>query len=121
LRSLSVITVAALLTSFALCAEVQTNDLGVIVVEIRDSAENVPISNAYVLLHNNFGARDPIIRRIGPGQFEISVAPGLYDVFSGAKGFAPRCSVAKVGPGGHLRLQMALKVDEEHMEQSSRQ
>ena len=74
MRDLSILIVGALFSSLAFTAKAQSSDDGVIVVEIRDVSENVPIANAYVLLHNNFGAREPTIRRTGPGRFEISGA-----------------------------------------------
>ncbi len=91
---------------------------GGLVIEVHDTAD-APISNAYVLLHNFFGARDPIIKNAGGGRFEVSLAPGLYDVFVGAKGFAPMCKAVRVEPGKSLHIPLRLHLDWEHMEESS--
>ena len=59
---------------------------------------NAPIVKAFVLVHQPEGKKDFIVK-VSNGKFELSLAPGLYDVFVSASGFAPTCQRIKISAG----------------------
>ena len=91
---------------------------GVLTGVVADKAENGPIPYAFVYIHGAYKkARiDSSIPIDNAGQFRISLAPGLYDVFVAAAGFAPTCTVISIRSGEVIRFEPRLGPDLEHSE-----
>jgi hypothetical protein len=52
-----------------------------------------------------------------PGDFELKLAPGLYDIFIAADGFAPGCKVIEIKASSQgTRYRVKLEPDFEHMQ-----
>ena len=66
--------------------------------QVNDAVANAPVAKAFVLVHQPEGKKDFIVK-ISNGKFELSLAPGLYDVFVSASGFAPTCKRIKISAG----------------------
>jgi hypothetical protein len=73
---------------------------------------------AFILVHsdhhdNKIAARIPVK---ADGTFQLSLAPGLYDLFVGYTAFLPIARVIEVRSGKTLHLKLAMKLDEKHLE-----
>jgi hypothetical protein len=90
-----------------------------LVVSIRDTAENAPISDGYVLVHSYSGQVDVRAKSVGNGRYDIALARGWYDMLAGAKGFVPDCRVLEVSSDVIAPIVVTLQVDNEHMQISS--
>ncbi len=88
-------------------------------VEVVDAAENAPITNAFVLAHSGYGKRDGTAKLTQNRRFEISLEPGIYDVFVAASGFAPMCKTVEIVLGKKTVLKSSLLPDQEHLQPSS--
>ncbi len=66
--------------------------------QVSDATANAPIVKAFVLVHQPEGKKDFIVK-VSNGKFELSLAPGLYDVFVSASGFAPTCQRIRISAG----------------------
>jgi len=66
--------------------------------QVANAAATTPIAKAFVLVHQPEGKKDFIVK-VSNGKFELSLAPGLYDVFVSASGFAPACKRIKISAG----------------------
>jgi hypothetical protein len=66
--------------------------------EVANATANTPIAKAFVLVHQPEGKKDFIVK-VSNGKFELSLPPGLYDVFVSASGFAPACKRIKISAG----------------------
>jgi len=95
------------------------NGEGVLSGIVADKAENAPIPYAFVYIHGGYRKAqvDTPVPIDKAGQFRISLAPGLYDVFVAAAGFAPTCTVVEVRSGEVTRFDPRLGPDTEHSEQ----
>ena len=80
---------------------------------------NVPIRNAFVLVHNDSGTGDVTPKLDEHGRFQLPLAPNLYDVFVAAPGFVPFCKRVQVSSDRATTFKARLKPDEEHLQQSS--
>ena len=96
----------------------QELNTGKLSVDVAD-AENAPITDAFVLAHSQFGKKDGTAKLSQNGRFEISLEPGLYDVFVAAPAFTPMCKVVEITRGDTTVLKSRLLPDHEHLEQSS--
>jgi hypothetical protein len=92
---------------------------GKLSVDVADAAENAPIPYAFVLVHSGYGKKDGIAKLSQNHRFEISLDPGVYDVFVAAAGFAPMCKTVEISLGKTTVLKSRLLPDEEHLQQSS--
>ncbi len=88
-------------------------------VDVADAAENVPIVDAFVLAHSQYGKKDGTAKLTPDHRFEISLEPGVYDVFVAAAGFAPTCKGIEISLGKTTVLKTRLLPDSEHLQQSS--
>ena len=79
-------------------------------------AERAPIKYAFVLVHQHSGSDDHKANIDSKGRFNMRLAPGLYDVFVAADGFAPDCKRVKVVMGKTTTFNVALSPDIEHLE-----
>jgi hypothetical protein len=71
---------------------------GKLIGDVADKAENTPIPKAFMLVHRPDGQKDVIVK-VSDGRFQLSLAPGLYDVFVAASGFAPSCKKMQISQG----------------------
>jgi hypothetical protein len=93
---------------------------GKLVGDVADKAENAPIPKAFVLIHPDFQDQKDVIIKVVDSRFQLSLAPGLYDVFVASSGFAPSCKKIKVSEGHTTAFKPRLEPDSEHMEQIQR-
>jgi|SRR5665213_727486 len=92
-----------------------TSSVGKLSVDVTDGAENTPIVGAFVLAHSQFGKKDGTAKLPQNHRFEISLEPGVYDVFVAASGFAPTCKTVEVSLGKTTTLKATLLPDSEHL------
>jgi hypothetical protein len=92
---------------------------GVLTGVVADKAENAPIPYAFVYIHGAYKKAhiDASIPIDNAGRFRISLAPGLYDVFVAAVGFAPTCAIVSIRSGEVTTFLPRLGPDLEHSEQ----
>jgi hypothetical protein len=93
---------------------------GKLVGDVADKAENAPISKAFVLVHPDFQDQKDVTIKVSDGRFQLSLAPGLYDVFVAASGFAPSCKIIKISEGHTTTYKPRLEPDNEHLQQLGR-
>jgi hypothetical protein len=91
---------------------------GTLSVDVADAA-NGPITDAFVLAYSDNGKKDGTAKLAQNGRFEISLEPGLYDVFVTSRAFTPMCKVVEIVRGHTTVLRSRLNADSEHLEQSS--
>jgi len=91
---------------------------GSLSVDVADAAENAPITNAFVLAHSGYGKLDGTAKLTQNRRFEVSLEPGVYDVFVAASGFAPMCKTVEIAAGKTTVLKARLLPDEEHLQPS---
>jgi hypothetical protein len=121
-RSCSFLTLFSLLFwCFAtVVAQQSSSATGKLVGDVADAFEGVPIPGASVFVHGRDGAGDKRIAVGVKGGFELTLAPGLYDVFVAASGFAPMCKKLAIVAGRSVEFKARLRADDEHMQESSR-
>ena len=66
--------------------------------DVANAGGNAAIARAFVLVHQPEGKKDFIVK-VSNGRFELSLPPGLYDVFVSASGFSPSCQRIKITAG----------------------
>lgn len=115
-------TIASLVLFY--CASIsglagQDTATGKLSVDVADAAENAPITDAFVLAHSGYGKKDGTAKLTQNRRFEISLEPGIYDVFVAAAGFAPTCKTVEISLGKTTVLKTRLLPDQEHLQQSS--
>jgi hypothetical protein len=66
--------------------------------DVAYAGANAPIGKAFVLVHQPEGKKDFIVK-VTNGRFELALAPGHYDVFVSAEGFAPACAAIRIAAG----------------------
>ena len=86
--------------------------------DVADKAENALIAKAILFVHGANGQKDVIVK-VTDGRFQLSLAPGLYDVFVAAAGFAPSCRVIEISEGRMTTYKPRLGPDEEHLQPGS--
>jgi hypothetical protein len=86
--------------------------------DVADMAENAPIQYAFILVHSGSRKEDVTAKVDANGQYELQLAPGLYDVFVAAEGFAPSCKKVQVVVDGTTTFRARLKPDTEHLQSS---
>jgi|ERR1700687_3078657 len=98
----------------------QDTATGKLSVDVADVV-GAPITDAFVLAHSGYGKkdRDGAAKLTQDGRFEVSLEPGLYDVFVSSGGFAPMCRTVEIFPGKTTLLKTKLLPDNEHLQQSS--
>ena len=52
----------------------------------------------------------------GRGRFQLKLAPGLYNIFVAADGFAPRCKVIEMKASQVTSYRVKLEPDSEHLQ-----
>jgi hypothetical protein len=71
---------------------------------------------AFVYVHGYGGTRSNQVVLDRNANFEISLPPGLYDVFVGETSSIPVCQRVEVSAGETTHFEAELNNDEEHME-----
>ena len=95
--------------------------MGKLSVDVADAAENAPITDAFVLVHSGYGKKDGTAKLTQNRRFEISLEPGVYDVFVAAAGFAPMCKTVEIALGKTTVFKTRLLPDQEHLQPSSKE
>jgi hypothetical protein len=93
--------------------------MGKLSVDVADAAENAPITNAFVQVHSGYGKKDGTAKLTQNRRFEISLEPGVYDVFVAAAGYAPMCKTVEISLGKTTDFKPRLLPDREHLQPSS--
>ena len=118
--------IAAGLLILAVCmpTRAQTPDLattGVLHGRISDTL-GAAISRAFVLVHGDGRVGNTWVKvnqqvdvNIN-GEFQIQLAPGLYDLFIGSPGFIPYAKKVKIQTGKQTILKIKLQVDMENLQ-----
>jgi carboxypeptidase family protein len=91
---------------------------GVLSGIVADKAEDAPIPYAFVYVHGAYkkARADTSVPIDNAGRFRISLAPGPYDVFVAAAGFAPTCTIVSIRSGEETSFEPRLDPDFEHSE-----
>ena len=105
--------------SMALLAQTPKSLQGTLSVNVTDAVENARTSNVITIVHPQGAPPIKQILKFEGAKFETSLKPGLYDVFVAAPGFKPACTVISVKDGETATYSPRLRVDDEHMQQSS--
>jgi hypothetical protein len=84
--------------------------------DVADAAENAPITYAFVLVHSGSGKGDFTAKLDDRGRFKLALAPGSYDVFVAAEGFAPSCKKVEISLGHTTTFKGRLKPDVAHLQ-----
>jgi len=75
------------------------------------------ISRAFVLVHRSGAAKESQQLAVSEnGEFQVQLAPGLYDLFIGSPGFIPYAKAIMIPPDKPVELKIKLRVDMEHLE-----
>jgi hypothetical protein len=85
---------------------------------VVDPLEHVPIRNAFVLAHRNFGrdagpdgSKDVHVLTDASGQYAIPLPLGVYDVFISAVEFSPTSRKIQVTQDGMMIFDAVLEVN----------
>jgi hypothetical protein len=111
-------TIFLLFISLSALTQTRPESQGKLRGDVADAAENAPIRYAYVMVHSGSGKKDVTVKVDDDGRFELSLTPGLYDVFVAAEGFAPLCQKVEISGDRTIVLMARLKPDEEHLQLS---
>ncbi|HZQ23194.1 MAG TPA: carboxypeptidase regulatory-like domain-containing protein [Terriglobales bacterium] len=110
-----------LLVAFTLCiATYGQSNHGVLTVNVADAIEKAPIARAFIFVHGHTGSQAIMKNHTSAGHYDISLAPGLYDIFVTAPAFAPTCKIVVVNSGETTTYNVTLKADDEHLEQATK-
>jgi hypothetical protein len=89
---------------------------GKLVVRVLLGDNNTPARDAFVYVRDYLGQSSTAMRPKQPGWFEISLQPGLYDVFVGELSSLPMCRRVEIKPD-HTKMYTAkLEADEDHLQ-----
>jgi hypothetical protein len=97
------------------CSATSIRKHGTLEGNVSDAAEDAPIQTAFIFVHRS-GTSDVSARPDGRGDFQLNLAPGLYDIFVAADGFAPRCKVIEMKASQVTSYRVKLKPDAEHLQ-----
>ena len=112
---LLIVSLAAFLCGTARGQAAPQTSEGRLIGDVADKAENAPISKAFMLVHRPDGQKDVIVK-VSDGRFDLSLVPGLYDVFVAASGFEPSCKKMKISQGQTAVFKARLEPDTQHLE-----
>jgi hypothetical protein len=122
IRLLSSATLAGLiaLSTFAFAQTPTSAPTGTLQARISDSM-GAAISRAFVLVHGEGSekASQPLSVNDN-GEFQVQLAPGLYDLFIGSTGFVPYAKEVRVVPGKPTILKIKMAVDLANITMTSR-
>ena len=113
-----IVSLAAFLCIAARGQGVPRASEGKLIGDVADKAENAPIPKAFMLVHRPDGQKDVIVK-VSDGRFQLSLAPGLYDVFVAASGFSPSCKKMQISQGQTAVFKARLEPDTWHLESES--
>ena len=95
----------------------QSSQKGKLVVRVWQGDDNSPARDAFVYVKDYLGQSSTAPSAKQPGMFELSLAPGLYDVFVGELSSLPMCKRIEIR-ADHTKVYTAkLEVDEDHLQQ----
>ncbi len=105
------IVLFAALTPCLLAQTPATAGTGTLQGRISDSL-GAAISRGFFLVHSE--GRDKLDQQLAlneNGEFQIQLAPGLYDVFAGSVGFVPYAKEIRIEAGKPVALKIKLQVN----------
>ena len=89
---------------------------GKLIVRVLVGDDNSPARDAFVYVRGYFGPSPAAVSPTKAGWFEISLQPGLYDVFVGEGSSLPRCRRIEI-KANYTRMYTAkLEADEDHLQ-----
>jgi hypothetical protein len=115
-----------LILALAVCGPVRAQTptpvtTGVLQARIADTL-GAAIDRAFVLVHG-YGRVGNVWVKVDQqvdvninGEFQIQLAPGLYDLFVGSPGFIPYAKKVKIQPGKPTVLKIKLQVDMDNLQ-----
>jgi hypothetical protein len=78
------------------------------------------IFRGFVLVHGGPKGESRQLQLNENGEFDVQLAPGLYDFFVGSIGFIPFAKGIKIQPDKPVVLKVKLRVDMEHIEMTAK-
>lgn len=107
---------ASPITTFSQSSALQSQrQNGRLAGNVADTYEEVPIRYAFVLVHRSITG-NMTVKINERGEFDVSLAPGLYDVFVAADGFAPVCKKIEIKANASAVFKPRLEPDSEHLQ-----
>ena len=94
----------------------QENKSGKLVVRALIGDNNTPSKDAFVYIRGNLGQPSTALSPTRDGWFEISLKPGLYDVFVSEGSSLPMCKRIEVKPNYTKMYTAKLEADDDHLE-----
>jgi hypothetical protein len=70
-------------------------------------------AHAYVIKYRS--QKSFVLKMSHPGEYAVSLPPGLYDVFVSESSSWPRCRRTVIKPGDQTYWRLKLEVDDVHM------
>jgi hypothetical protein len=98
------------------CAQQSSPIIGKLFGDVADAFEVAPVPRELVFVRGWGAVGDRVVELGAKGGFERPLAPGPYDVFVAAQGFAPVCKKVAIVSGRSVELKVKLRVDSEPME-----
>jgi hypothetical protein len=106
---------ASPITTFSQSSALQSHrQNGKLAGNVADTSE-APIRYAFVLVHGSITG-NVTVKINERGEFDVSLAPGLYDVFVAADGFAPVCKKIEIKVDASAVFKPGLEPDSEHLQ-----
>jgi hypothetical protein len=81
--------------------------------DVADTFEQAPVPKAFVYIHSRV-ANDKVAELTPSARFHVALAPGIYDVFVAAKGFAPMCKAITIQEGRTTNFKAKIGPDIEN-------
>lgn len=78
------------------------------------------IFRGFVLVHGGPNGTSQQLQLNENGEFDVQLAPGLYDFFVGSTGFIPFAKEIKIQRDKPVVLKVKLRVDMEHIDMTAK-
>ena len=89
---------------------------GHLIVRVLQGDDNSPARDAFVYVRGAFGGKSESVSPNKPGWFEVSLSPGLYDVFVSEGSSLPMCKRLEIKRDYTRMYTAKLEVDEDHLQ-----
>lgn len=94
----------------------QDHQEGKLLVKVVVGDLNEPMRDAVVYVHGYLGRPSGVANVVRPGLFEMSLQPGVYDVFVGESSTLPVCKRIEIKPDDTRVYTIKLEPDLEHLQ-----
>jgi len=115
-RIIAVLTVLVFCLIAASLGAGQNLERGKLIVRVLQGDDNSPARDAFVYVRGHLGQESTSITPTKPGWFEISLQPGLYDVFVSEGSSLPMCKRIEIKPVSTRMYTAKLELDEDHLQ-----